>query len=355
VVSTIELFFDLVFVFTVTQLTHLVDHAHRADDLVRALVVLLLIWWMYAGYAWLTNGIRASRPMRVVLIAGAAGFLVISQAIPKSFGEDTLTFGLAYLFVVLVHLGAFAFGGGPGIGRAMARLAPFNLGAAALVVLAALLPLQWRLPLFAGAAALFVLATLLHREQGFAVDPGHFVERHGLVIMIVLGESVVAIGGGAAERRLDLETVAEIVLALLLIAGLWWTYFDGDDERAEHAMAAADPGARGRMAILGYWYAHLVMICGVVLVAAGVRQALATGGAEFRAAWLLSGGIAAYLGGDVLFRRVIGLQPLALRAGGALIALALGSLGVRYGALAELVALTACLAGLLGAERLSAP
>src|SRR5690349_5400085 len=111
-VSTIELFFDLVFVFTVTQLTHLVDHANGPDDFIRALVVLVLIWWMYAGYAWLTNGlgtsgVGASSRMRLVLIAGAAGFLVMSQAIPKSFGDETLTFGLAYLFVVLLHLGAF--------------------------------------------------------------------------------------------------------------------------------------------------------------------------------------------------------------------------------------------------------
>lgn len=255
-VSAIELFFDLVFVFTVTQLTHLIDRANGPDDFVRALVVLVLIWWMYAGYAWLTNGVGAPRPMRLVLIAGAAGFLVISQAIPKSFGEDTLAFGLAYLFVVALHLGAFALQGGPGIGRAMLKLAPYNLGAALLVVLAAFLSIPWRFALFAAAAALFVLATLMRREQGFAVHPGHFVERHGLVIMIVLGESVVAIGAGIGERALDGETAAEIALSLLLIAGLWWTYFDRDDERAEHAMVAADPIARARMAILGYWTRH---------------------------------------------------------------------------------------------------
>ena len=352
-VSTIELFFDLVFVFTVTQLTHLIDHANGPDDFVRALVVLVLIWWMYAGYAWLTNGVGASRPMRVVLIAGAAGFLVISQAIPKSFGEDTLAFGLAYLFVVALHLAAFALQGGPGIGRAVVRLAPFNVVAALLTVLAAFLPTQWRLALFAAAAALFILATITRRERGFAVHPGHFVERHGLVIMIVLGESVVAIGGGIGERALDLETVAEIVLSLLLIAALWWIYFDRDDERAERAMAAAGAVARGRMAILGYWYAHLVLICGVVLVAAGMKKALATAGAGYHAAWFLCAGIATYLAGDVLFRRVLGLRPLAWRAIASVLALPIGFLGSSVGALAELVALAAFLAVLLAAERAS--
>ncbi len=356
-VSTIELFFDLVFVFTVTQLTHLIDHARGPDDFVRAFVVLVLIWWMYAGYAWLTNGtatnegLGASTPMRLVLIAGAAGFLVISQAIPKSFGEDTLAFGLAYLFVVALHLGAFALQGGPGIGRAVLKLAPFNVGAALLVTLAAFLPSEWRIAPFAAAAALFILATMMRREQGFSVHPGHFVERHGLVIMIVLGESVVAIGAGVGERALDLATVAEIALSLLLIAGLWWTYFDRDDARAERAMAAADPITRGRVAILGYWYAHLVMICGVVLLAAGVKKALATAGAGYSAAWFLAGGVATYLAGDVLFRRVLGLRPLAVRASGAAIALFFGFLGSEYGALVELAGLTVFLNGLLSLEQ----
>jgi low temperature requirement protein LtrA len=354
-VSTIELFFDLVFVFTVTQLTHLIDHANGPDDFVRALVVLVLIWWMYAGYAWLTNGVAASRPMRLVLIAGAAGFFVLSQAIPKSFGEDTLAFGLAYFFVVALHLGAFAWQGGAGAGAALLKLAPFNVGAALLVLLAGLVPVQWRLALFAAAAALFIVATMLRRERGFSVHPAHFAERHGLVIMIALGESVVAIGAGIGERALGLDTVAEIALSLLLVAGLWWTYFDRDDERAEHAMTAADSITRGRMAILGYWYAHLVMVCGVVLVAAGLDKALATAGAGYHAAWYLSGGVAAYLGGDVLFRRVLGLQPLAWRASGAVIAVLFGFLGAKLGALTELVALTVFVAGLLGAERWLSP
>jgi low temperature requirement protein LtrA len=126
----------------------------------------------------------------------------------------------------------------------------------------------------------------------------------------------VVIGTGVGERGLDVETIAEIALSLLLVAGLWWIYFDRDDERAAQAMAAAGPIARGRMAILGYWYAHLVMICGVVLVAAGVKRALATAGAGFGAAWFLSAGIATYLAGDVLFRGVLGLRPLAWPAPG---------------------------------------
>ncbi|MFL6647353.1 MAG: low temperature requirement protein A [Sulfurifustaceae bacterium] len=350
-VSTIELFFDLVFVFTVTQITHLVDHAHGAADFLRALLVLVLIWWMYAGYAWLTNGVGAGQRMRLVLIAGAAGFLVISQAIPGSFTSDTLTFGLAYLYIVLLHLAAFASQGGKDLAHGILRVAPYNVGAALLIIAAAFLDPTWKVVCFAAAALLFVVTTVLRLEERFSINAPHFVERHGAVIMIVLGESVVAIGSGAADRALDAETVAEIVLSLLLIATLWWSYFDRDDERAEHAMAATPAKARSRMAIL-YWYAHLVMICGVVLVAAGVKQAVAVGAAPVSApAWMLAAGIAVYLLGDILFRWIIDARPFAIRALGAILAPGFAMLGVVSGAVIELGALSVLVAVVLLAER----
>jgi len=349
-VSTIELFFDLVFVYTVTQLTHLIDHAHGPDDFVHAFVVLVLIWWIYAGYAWLTNGVGAARQMRIVLIAAAAGFLVLSQAIPGSFGEHTLAFALSYLFVIGLHLGAFAWQGA-GLGAALARLAPFNLGAAGLVLAAAFAPQAWKLALFGAAALIYLCATLLRREAGFSINAGHFVERHGLVILIVLGESVVAIAAGSEARGFTPQGVAEIALSLVLVAVLWWVYFDRDDQRAEHAMRIAGPKARGRMAIVGYWYGHLAMICGVVVVAAGIRQALGTDAEAHGAAWLVSCGVAVYLAGDVLFRVALHLAPLAFRAFGAAAAPAFGLVGVSAGAATELAALALLVAAVLAAER----
>jgi len=119
-VSSIELFFDLVFVFVITQVTQLVENAHGAMDFLRALLVLVPIWWMYAGYAWLTNNVRVTWQMRLVLIAATAGFLVMAMAIPEVFGAGALTFGLAYLFVVVLHLGAFALKGEGAAPRAAA-------------------------------------------------------------------------------------------------------------------------------------------------------------------------------------------------------------------------------------------
>jgi len=185
---------------------------------------------------------------------------------------------------------------------------------------------------------------------GFSVHAGHFVERHGLIVLIVLGESVAAIGSGGEARGFTAEGVAGIALSLALVAALWWCYFDRDDERAEHAMRVAGPKARGRMAIVGYWYGHLAMICGVVLVAAGIRQALGAGAEAHGAAWLVSCGVSVYLAGDVLFRAALHLAPLAFRAFGAAAAPALGLVGAA-GTAAELAALTILVAAVLAVER----
>src|SRR5437879_10274434 len=130
-VSSIELFFDLVFVFVITQVTQLVEHAHGAMDFLRALLVLVPIWWMYAGYAWLTNNVRVTWQMRLVLIAAMAGFLVMALAIPEVLGAGALTFGLSYLFVVVLHLGGCAFERQCAAAMAIFGVAPFNLRASA--------------------------------------------------------------------------------------------------------------------------------------------------------------------------------------------------------------------------------
>jgi low temperature requirement protein LtrA len=358
-VSTIESFFDLVFVFTITQLTYLVAGAHGPFDFLLVLLVLMLIWWMYDGYAWLTNAAGAGRPMRLVLIAAMAGFLVMALALPRSFGTDGLTFGLAYLFVIVLHLVAFLIKGGRSARQAMLGIAPFNLGAAALVIAAGLMHAGWNWLFFLAAVTLLAIATILRREQGFSINSAHFVERHGLVILIILGEAIVDIGTGATSRALDARTLATdartlaaIVLSLILIAALWWSYFDRDDERARHALVAASPQARSRMALLGYWYAHLAMIAGIVLIATGVKQVVASSvGPIQEAAWLLAGGMAVYLCGDAWFRLVMGIRPVIVRAVGVAIVLPLGVVGPLWGGGAEIGAVAALAIVLLVIEQ----
>jgi low temperature requirement protein LtrA len=353
-VSTIESFFDLVFVFTITQLTYLVAGARGPLDFLLVLLVLMLIWWMYDAYAWLISEAGTPRPMRLVLIAAMAGFLVMALALPSIVDTSGLAFGLAYLFVVVLHLAAFLITGGRGVRRATLALAPFNLGAAALVIVAGLLHTGWNWLFFLAAVTLFAIATISRREQGFSVNSAHFVERHGLVILIILGEAVVDIGtgAGAPSRALDARTLAAVVLSLLLVAAIWWSYFDRDDERARHALVSASPQARSRMALLGYWYAHLAMIAGIVLIATGVKHVVASPvGPIQEAAWLLAGGMALYLCGDAWFRRVMGIRPVLLRALGAVIVLALGVVGLLWGGGAEIGAIAALAVVLLVIEQ----
>jgi len=351
-VSTIELFFDLVFVFTVTQLTHLVEIAQRPLDFLLALLVLMLIWWMYASYAWLANEASTQRPMRLVLFAAMVGFLVMALSLSRIFGADELEFGIAYLFVIVLQLVTFFIKGGQSARRALLGIAPFNLSAAALVIAAGLIHAAWTWLFFLGAALLVAIATALHREQGFLLSPTHFAERHGLIIIIALGEAVVAIGTGAADRVRDQQTVAAIILSLILIAALWWSYFDHDDERAEHTLISASPEARSRLGLLGYWYTHLAMIAGIVLIATGVKEVIANdAGPIHGAAWLLASGIALYLLGDVVFRWVMRIRPIIVRALGIAIALTLGMVGPLWGSVASLGAAAALVIILLAIEQ----
>src|SRR5882672_4340890 len=336
-ISSIELFFDLVFFFVITQITQLVEHAHGAMDFLRALLVLVPIWWMYAGYVWLTNNVRVTWEMRLVLIAAMAGFLVMAMAIPEVFGAGALTFGLSYLFIVVLHLGAFALKGEGAARVAIFGVAPFNVGVSALLIGAAFVDARWAWLMFLAASSLFVASTMLRSERRFTLNAHHFAERHGGVILIVLGESVIAIAMGASASNPGFkgEWLIGVVLALVLVAALWWSYFDREDRRAADRLVAAAPEERSRMGILGYWYAHLALISGIVLIAAGIRQLL--GGHPGMG--LLSGGMVLFMLGDVFFRWVMGMHPIAVRCFGAVLAVALGFAGTRWGAQAALAAI----------------
>lgn len=341
-VSTIESFFDLVFVFTITQLTHLVEQARVPLDFLLVLLVLMLIWWMYDGYTWLTNATGAGRSMRLVLIAAMAGFLVMAIALPSVFGADGLIFGLAYLYVIVLHSLAFFVQGGRSAARAMLGIAPLNAGAGVLVIVAGLVHTDWKWLFFLAAVAPTVIVTILRRERGVAINSAHFVERHGLVIIIVLGESIVDIGTGASGHALDVQTLAAIILSLILIAALWWTYFDRDDERARDVMESAAQDDRSHMALLGYWYTHLAMIAGIVLIATGVKLVVADEAHRtHEAAWFLASGLAVYLVGDVWFRWAMSIRPVMVRAAGISAALIVGVFGMLWGGAATLGAVTA--------------
>jgi len=319
--TTLELFLDLVFVFTVTQLTSLVSHPTGLAAYGKAALILGVTWWMYDGFVWLTGNLSMARPgYRMGVFAGMAGFLLMALAIPGVFGataasaDNALVFGLAYLGVTALHAGLFATAPNTSA-QAIRRIAPFNFAAAALVLLAAFLPVDWRWVGWLGALVVIASTSLFGRIDGWSVSAWHFVERHGLVLIVALGESIVAIGIGAEGRRLTPELIATALLALVLSGTLWWLYFDRDDEAAAEAFAATGGNTRSR---LGLWiaYVHVVMVAGVILMAAGVRAIVADPGAPARAAaaWNVAAGVGLYVAGESAFRSILHLGPSWRRA-----------------------------------------
>jgi low temperature requirement protein LtrA len=330
-VSTLELFFDLVFVFTVTQLTSvLVDHLNGVG-VIRVLLMLGVIWWMYSGYAWLTNAVAPnSTTRRTLLLTGMGGFLVIALAIPDAFGRSGWAFGVGYMVVNLVHSTLFIQADNSGSVRAMRGLAPLNFGSALLVLIGGLLPEPYRYALWAAAFALEIVTPYLHRMEQHSVIAGHFVERHGLVVIIAIGESIVAVGLGFAGMRIDLGVVTVAILGLCTAYYLWWAYFAGDEERAEHALAAiTEPLRKARVALRGWGYAHYPMLLGIVVLAAGVKKTV--GHAFEPLGWApavaLSAGTALFLLGHAWFLHILRISGVIHRLGaaaGVLLAIPLG-------------------------------
>ncbi len=355
-VSTLELFFDLVFVFTITQVSDLIVHAHALQEVARAFLVLVIIWWMYGGYAWLTNNIGMAQPLNRFLVLTAMGsFLVMALAVPRAFDGDGLAFGLAYLLVNLIHAALFTRAPNESSARAIWRIAPFNVGTALLVVAAGLLSPDWNWLLWLAAVAVLAIVPFFGKIGGFAIQPAHFVERHGLVLIIAFGESIISIGVGAAGEPVTIELVAAALLALALTAALWWSYFDRDDQQAEHALNRADSDERSRMALYAFGYAHLLMIAGVVLTAAGVKLLIEQlhEAPHLASSILLACGIALYLLGDVVFRRIIHIPSSHLRLGVALLSLLTIPVGMWAGGLAQVGALLALLVLALIWERVA--
>jgi low temperature requirement protein LtrA len=352
-VSTLELFFDLVFVFTITQLTAVLSDDPTPRGLLRVVLMLGVILWMYSGYAWMTNAVATDRAARrLLLLAGMAGYLVLALAIPRAFSEGDVAFGVAYLVIVAIHTGLYSRTGEARTVRALLRLAPLNLASALLVLAAVIADGAAAYLLWAAAFALEWVTPMLTPIGGFRIAPAHFVERHGLVVIVALGESVVAIGIGAAHLPVDLALASVAVLGLLLAACLWWAYFGGDDRRAEQALAAVGDDRRGWVAVQAFGYCHLLMLLGIIALAAGLKDAI---GHAFEPldpahALLLAGGVAAFLAGDILFRRTLRIGPARHRAAAAVLALATVPVGLAASAVLQLTALGIVLAGSLAAE-----
>jgi low temperature requirement protein LtrA len=338
-VSTLELFFDLVFVFTITQLTALLAKDISLTSVAQVVLMLSVIWWMYDGYAWLTNAVAlpAIRQRRFLYLIGMGGFLGIALAIPTAFGAAGWVFGLSYFVVNAVHTGLFLHGGGAGIWAVMRHLGPLNLISATLVLVGGITTGGWRWALWTVALAVIIASPYLNPLSEFSISPAHFVERHGLVVIIAIGESIVAIGVGAAGLPVDVALLVVAMLGLTLSYMLWWVYFEGGDAGAEHALAAIEPHRRARVAVHAYGFAHVPILLGIVAFAAGLKKAIGhvVGHLEFDQAIVLAAGVTVYILGDTVFRRLLRIGVSRFRIAGGVVALAAAPLGL-IGAWVEL-------------------
>ena len=307
-VTPLELFFDLVFVFALTQVTSfLADHL-TWTGMLQGATLLAVLWWAWGGYSWLTNAVPAEEviPARLVILSAMAAMLVASLAVPDAFGRYGVLFGLAYFVVRLLQvlLYALATGDTPETHRAILRLAPGFLVAPALLIGAGFVDGFAQGTLWVIALAIDYGVAFIGGVSGFRVHAGHFVERHGLVIIIALGESIVAIGVGASGLALGVGVVLAAVLGVALAAALWWAYFDLVMLVAERRLSATKGEERARLARDSYSYLHLPMVAGIIFVALGVKQTLAHVGDPLGkiAAVALCGGVALYLLGHNAFR-----------------------------------------------------
>lgn len=304
------------------------------------------VWWMYGGYAWLTNAVPPRElGVRLLLLVGMGGFLVIALSIPTAFGAGGVAFGVGYMTVTLVHTGIFLRTSQQSVINAMKGLGPFNLVTAGLLLAAGFTTGGARWALFAAGFVLHWVTPYLTGISGFRIRSAHFVERHGLILLIAIGESVVALGIGLGTIELSAGRIAAALLGLALAAALWWLYFNGEEERAETALEAAPEQRRPWLALNAFGYGFLPILGGIVLVAAGIKLAVLQyeRPAALSTALLLAVGLAVYLGGLGLFRWLLHSGPVAVRLLLAALALPTAFIGLGISPLAQLAALAVIL------------
>jgi len=306
-VTPLELFFDLVFVLAFTQCTALMSHHPTWSGLAQGLLVLGMLWWAWVGYAWLTSVIDPEEgAVRLVMFGAMAALLLVSLCVPEAFGSLALVFALAYGAVRVAHIGLFMLASPDDdelrhsvLGLALSTTVAVALLATASLFDGAAQGALWALALFLDMAGPYFI-----RPEGWKLVPEHFAERHGLIVIIALGESIVAIGVAAAgELTFGIGTAA--VLGVALTAAMWWTYFDVVAIVAGRRLTEAERGiAQNTMARDSYSYLHLPMIAGIVLVALGLKKTIGHFDEHLDAvpAFALLGGLATYLLGHVAFR-----------------------------------------------------
>ncbi|MCW2921135.1 MAG: low temperature requirement protein [Thermoleophilia bacterium] len=305
--SSFELFFDLVFVFGFTQVTALLAADPTWQGLAHGMLVLAALWWAWGGYAWLaTTTSLEEGGTRIATIGVMCAMLVVGVATPGAFGEHAVAFAIAYAVVRYLHIVVYIAScwGDSQLMRNVLGLLPGTTVSAVAILLAAFQDGAAAIALWAVALLLDYIGPLFLDPEGWTVGASHFAERHGLIFIIALGESLIALGIGAGELPIDVRFVVLCSFGTITIAAIWWTYFDVVAIVAERRLEKAHGGERAALARDSYSYLHLPMVAGVILYALGVKKAFAHPEEALKVvpATALVGGIALYLAAHVLFR-----------------------------------------------------
>jgi low temperature requirement protein LtrA len=356
-VTPLELFFDLVFVFAMTQVTSLLADDPTWGGALRGMLVLAALWWAWTVYAWLTSAIDVDEGgVRLTMLASIGTMLVVALAVPGAFGDDALVFGVAYLLVRLLHLvlSAVVGRGDPDRLSALVRFAPTAIIGPLLFVFAAFFEGNDRIAVWVLALAIDYLGpTAMGVGRGWHLAPEHFAERHGLIILIALGESIIALGVGAGFE-LTAGVIAAAALGITVVSALWWLYFDVAALFGRNRLMEAAGLDRHWLALHAYSYLHLPIVAGIVLFALGLKTTLSDVGEPLDVvpAVGLCGGAALYLLGHIAFLFRTTGRIFRRRTVGAAVLLALVPVALAVPALAALASVSAVCAFVVAYEAL---
>ncbi|HEX2127611.1 MAG TPA: low temperature requirement protein A [Solirubrobacterales bacterium] len=354
-VKPLELFFDLVFVLAITQCTELMASHPTAEGLAQAMLILGVLWWSWVGYSWLTSVVDPEEGgVRFAIFIAMGALLVMALTVPGAFGGEALLFAIAYGVVRWAQIGLFlvASRDEPELRKSVVGLAGGTAVGVGLLVIASATDGGLQLGIWALALALDMAEPFFFGSEGWKLSPGHFAERHGLIIIIALGESIVAIGVGA-DVGVDAGVVAAAVLGIAAAAALWWLYFDVVALVAERRLSNAAKGReQNEIARDSFSYLHFPMVAGIVLLALGLKKTLGEVDDPLKAvpALAMLGGVAVYLLAHVAFRWRNVHRFNSARLAAALLLLALIPLALEIASIATLGILVVILALLIAYE-----
>ena len=337
-VTTFELFFDLVYVFAFTQVSRLMAETHSGTGILQAMIVLSLMWWTWVGFSWIGNQASADQPfLRTVMTFAMIAVFIAALAIPEAYEDleggwdGPLVFACAYAAVRLIHVTLYAIvgRGDKALGRQLMLFTAALVPAVTLIFIGAVLGGTAQLWLWLIAMVYDLVATRIGSALGrgwHLPSAEHWSERYGLIVILALGESIVAIGVGVAQEPIDLPIMLGAAGSVIVTVLLWWSYFARLAAYGERALAQRHDQARTTLGADAYSYGHFVIVAGIILTALGIEDAMKHIGDTEPFGWFgaiaLASGIATFALGTVIFSLLVGLRRPIMRAVEAIVLIA---------------------------------